>query len=75
VLIWTATADTPPPERINDSMAIGAALLLVGVAFLVAWRAGDHPPNVSIALAVAFIFSSDAFGALREELRANAAHQ
>jgi hypothetical protein len=73
VLIWTATADTPLPKRINESMAMGAALLLVGVAFLVAWRAGDQPPNVSIALAVAFIFSNDAFAMLLEKLGVNAA--
>jgi hypothetical protein len=26
VLIWTATTDTPLPERINESLAMGAAL-------------------------------------------------
>src|SRR5437762_5205290 len=73
VLIWTATADTPLPERINESIRLGSALLLLGVAFLIAWRAGDHPPNVSIALAVAFIFGNDAFLTLLEKLRVNAA--
>ncbi len=73
VLIWTATADTPLPERINESIRLGSALLLLGVAFLIAWRAGDHPPNVSISLAVAFIFGNDAFLTLLEKLRVNAA--
>ena len=73
VLIWAATADTPLPERINESIRLGSTLLLLGVAFLVAWRAGDHPPNVSIALAVAFIFGNDAFLTLLEKLRVNAA--
>jgi hypothetical protein len=73
VLIWTTTAVKPLPERINDSTAMGSALLLLGVAFLIAWRAGDHPPNVAMALALVFIFSSDAFGTLLEELRVNAA--
>ena len=73
VLIWTATADTPLPTRINESMVLGSALLLLGVAFLIAWRAGDHPPNVSMALAVAFIFGNAAFMLLLEELRVNAA--
>jgi hypothetical protein len=68
VLIWTATADTPLPERINESIRLGSTLLLLGVAFLVAWRAGDHPPNVSMALALAFIFSNDAFLTLLEEM-------
>ncbi|OLD86260.1 MAG: hypothetical protein AUG81_11315 [Verrucomicrobia bacterium 13_1_20CM_4_54_11] len=72
VLIWTATAGTPLPERINNSMSLGSGLVLLGVAFLVAWRAGDHPPNVSIALAVVFISSHDAFLTLLEELRVNA---
>lgn len=48
VLIWTAAADTPLPTRINDSMALGSALLLLGVAFLVAWQAGDHSPNIAM---------------------------
>jgi hypothetical protein len=73
VLIWTATADTPLPERINESIELGSTLLLLGVAFLVAWRAGDHPPNVSIALAVAFIFANNAVLTLLEKLRVNAA--
>src|SRR5437868_8873293 len=73
VLIWTATAETPLPERINESIRMGSALLLLGVAFLIAWRAGDHPPNVSIALAVAFISGNDAFLTLLEKLRMNAA--
>ncbi len=73
VLIWTATAETPLPERINESIRLGSTLLLLGVAFLIAWRAGDHPPNVSIALAVAFIFGNDAFLTLLEKLRVNAA--
>src|SRR5437762_4415687 len=71
VLIWMA--DTPLPTRINESMVLGSALLLLGVAFLVACRAGDHPPNVSMALAVAFINGNAAFMLLLEELRVNAA--
>jgi hypothetical protein len=73
VLIWTATADTPLPEHINESIRLGSTFFLLGVTFLVAWRAGDHPPNVSIALAVAFIFGNDAFLTLLEKLRVNAA--
>ena len=73
VLLWTARAGTPLPERINDSTAIGSILILLGVAFLIVWRAGDHPPNVSIALAVAFINSNNAFWMLLEELRVSAA--
>src|SRR5439155_14710 len=50
-----------------------STLLLLAVAFLVAWRADDQPPNVSMALALAFIFSNDAFLMLLEKLRVNAA--
>ena len=73
VLIWKVTADTPLPKRINDSMSMGSSFLLLGVAFLVAWRAGDHSPNVSMALGLTFVFISDAFGMLLEELRVNEA--
>jgi hypothetical protein len=71
VLIWTATGDTPLPGRINDSTAMGSTLLLVGVAFLIAWRAGDHPPNVAMALALAFVFGNDAFVTLLDEMHGN----
>jgi len=71
VLIWRAAADTPLSTRINDSMVLGSALLLLGVAFLVAWRAGDHSPNIAIALAVAFIYSNDTFLRLLKNLRVN----
>jgi hypothetical protein len=73
VLIWNVTADTPLPNRINNSMSMGSSFLLLGVAFLVAWRAGDHSPNVSMALGLTFVFISDAFGMLLEELRVNVA--
>jgi hypothetical protein len=69
VLIWTTTAVTPLPTRINETMAMGSALLLLAVAFVIAWRVGDQPPNVSMALALAFIFSSDTVGSLLEQLR------
>jgi hypothetical protein len=73
VLIWNAPADLLLPKRINESMAMASALLLLGVAFLVAWRAGDHPPNVSMALALAFAFSNGPLVVLLEELYVNAA--
>src|SRR5439155_9056197 len=71
VLIWTTTPVRPLPERINDSMAMGSALLLLAVAFLIAWRAGDQPPNVAMALALAFVFSSDTVVILLEQMHAN----
>jgi hypothetical protein len=71
VLIWDSTAATPLPQRINETTAMGSAVLLLGVAFLIAWRAGDHPPNVAMALALVFTFSSDAFVALLDEMHGN----
>jgi hypothetical protein len=71
VLIWNTTAETSLPKRINDSTAMGSALLLLGVAFLIAWRAGDHSPNVAMALALAFTFSNDAFVTLLDEMHGN----
>lgn len=69
VLIWTATTDTPLLERINRSVLASPALL-IGVAFVIAWRAGDKPPNVSMALALAFVFGNNILVTLLEELRA-----
>jgi hypothetical protein len=72
VLIWNITGTTPLPERINESTATGSALVLLGVAFLIAWRAGDHPPNVAMALALAFAFGNEAFGTFLEQMHVNA---
>jgi hypothetical protein len=71
ILIWNTTAETSLPKRINDSTAMGSALLLLGVAFLIAWRAGDRSPNVAMALALVFTFSSDAFVTLLDEMHGN----
>jgi hypothetical protein len=68
VLIWDSTAATPLPQRINETTAMGSAILLLAVAFLVAWRAGDHPPNVAMALALVFTFSNIAFVTLLDEM-------
>jgi hypothetical protein len=73
VLIWTATADTPLLERINQSVQAASPLLLIGMAFVIAWRAGDHPPNVSMALALAFVFGNNILVTLLEELHVNVA--
>ena len=33
-------------------------LLVLGIALLIAWRAGDHAPNMAIALSLTFIYGS-----------------
>jgi hypothetical protein len=42
--------------RILDSANLVLALLVLGIALLITWRAGDRPPNVAIALALTFIY-------------------
>ena len=75
VLIWKTSAGTAMqlPERISETTRTSASLLLLAVTFLIAWRAGDHPPNVALALAFAFAFSNDAFYVLGKELQVNVA--
>ncbi len=75
VLIWKTAAGTamPLPEPISETTRTSASLLLLAVTFLIAWRAGDHPPNVALALAFAFAFSNDAFYTLCKELQVNVA--
>lgn len=71
VLIWTASGGTatPLPTRIYESTSMAASLLVLGTTILIAWRAGDHSPNVALALSFAFVFGNDAFVALCEALR------
>jgi hypothetical protein len=74
VLIWntSASAGTPLPTRINQSTVMLSSLLMLGVTFVIAWRAGDHPPNLAMALAFAFAFNNDAFDMLLKQLQVNA---
>lgn len=44
--------------RISDSASITMCLLVLGIALLIAWRAGHHAPNMAIALSLTFIFGS-----------------
>ena len=73
VLIWnnTANAGTPLPTRIGDSMVVAASLLLAVVVFLIAWRAGDQPGNLAIALAFAFGGANSIAWILLKALHAN----
>jgi hypothetical protein len=56
VLIWTTTVNTGTslPTRISNSLWASGSLLLAGVIFLIAWRAGDQLGNLVLALAFAF---------------------
>jgi hypothetical protein len=44
--------------RLLESATLITCLLVLGIALLIAWRAGDHAPNIAIALSLAFIYGS-----------------
>ena len=77
VLIWNGAAYTgmPLPTRIGDAMFIAGSLLLAAVVFLIAWRAGDQPGNLAIALAFAFGGANSIAWILLKTLHANDALQ
>ncbi len=69
-LSWAAPMELLP--RLVAATSVVFVLLVLGIALLIAWRAGDHPPNVAMALALAFVFGADAFGVLMEKLHVDA---
>src|SRR6187431_257069 len=56
-LSWPAPTGTLI-TRISDTAAITMCLLVLGMALLIAWRAGGHAPNMAIALSMTFIYGS-----------------
>ena len=44
--------------RLADSASVITCLLVLAIALLIAWRAGDHAPNIAIALSLTFIYGS-----------------
>ena len=72
-LIWkdAAIPEMPLPTRIGHSMFIGASLLLAAVVFLIAWRAGDQPGSLAIALGFAFGGANSIAWVLLQQLHAN----
>ena len=56
-LSWPAPADLFM-ARFSDSTSISVCLLVLGIALLIAWRAGSHAPNIAIALSLTFIYGS-----------------
>jgi hypothetical protein len=57
VLSWPAP-DGSVVARLSDSTSIVACLLVLVITLMVAWRAGDHAPNMAIALSLTFIYGS-----------------
>jgi len=56
-LSWPAPADLFM-ARLSDSASTTVCLLVLGIALLIAWRAGDHAPNMAIAVSFTFIYGS-----------------
>ena len=55
--------------RISDTASITMCLLVLGMALLIAWRAGGHAPNMAIALSMTFIYGSITANLLFDRLR------
>jgi hypothetical protein len=55
--------------RISDTANITMCLLVLGMALLIAWRAGGHAPNMAIALSMTFIYGSTTVNLLFDRLQ------
>jgi hypothetical protein len=56
-LSWPAPAELFM-ARFSDSTSTSVCLLVLGIAMLIAWREGNHAPNIAIALSLTFIYGS-----------------
>src|SRR3954470_10980999 len=56
-LSWPAPSGTLI-SRISDTASVTMCLLVLGMALLIAWRAGGLAPNMAIALSMTFIYGS-----------------
>jgi hypothetical protein len=56
-LSWPAP-DGTLVARISDTANMTMSLAVLGMALLIAWRAGGHAPNMAIALSMTFIYGS-----------------
>jgi hypothetical protein len=72
VVIRTTPTNPELPIPINLFIAMGAALLTAAVMFLIAWKAGNQPANIAIALPIVCLGSNLIFGTLLEQLRVSA---
>jgi hypothetical protein len=67
-LSWPAPAELFM-ARLLDLATLITCLLILGIALLIAWRAGDHAPNIAIALSLAFIYGSIVVALLFDRLQ------
>jgi hypothetical protein len=65
---WPAPADLYM-ARLLDSVSLITCLLVLGIALLIGWRAGDHAPNIAIALSLAFIYGGVVVALLFDRLQ------
>lgn len=74
VLRWSTIANTgtPLPTRINDSVSTVPSVLSATVIFLIAWKAGNQPANLALALAFTFLGSNQLFDKLLKQLQVSA---
>jgi hypothetical protein len=56
--------------RLSDSASVATCILVLGITLLIAWRAGDHAPNMAIALSLTFIYGSIVVALLFDRLQA-----
>lgn len=67
-LSWPAPAASFMP-RLLDTATLVTCFLILGIALLIAWRAGDHAPNIAIALSLTFIYGSIVVALLFDRLQ------
>src|SRR5689334_20535773 len=67
-LSWPAPAGALI-SRISDTTNITMALLVLGMALLIAWRAGGHAPNMAVALSMTFLYGSIVVALLFDRLQ------
>ena len=67
-LSWPAPAELFM-ARLLDLATLITCLLILGIALLIAWRAGDHAPNIAIAQSLAFIYGSIVVALLFDRLQ------
>src|ERR1043165_9301350 len=67
-LSWPAPSEALI-ARVSDTASITMCLLVLGIALLIAWRAGGHAPNMAIALSLTFIYGSIVVSLLLDRLQ------
>jgi hypothetical protein len=64
---WPAPAEMFM-ARLSLSASLVLCILVLGITLLIAWRAGDHAPNIAIALSLTFIYGGIVVALLFDQL-------